>query len=170
MTNQEIVVPVASRPTVTEYGIPESSEGMLPWSFAESRLIDAKNYWVATVSPAGIPNSVPVWASWINGKIYFSVGETTRSARNLAKNPQISVNLESGDEVVYLKGKAEIIQNPDPELSRAIDDDFARKYNYRFSEQSQSPVGEGMFVVEPRVVIAWSKLPGDATSWHFNER
>lgn len=167
MTGSETIEPMATRPGVQGFGIPESLEGLLPWSFAESRLRDAKNYWVATVSPGGIPNSVPVWAAWIGGKLYFSASDVTRTARNLAQNPNISVNLESGDEVVYLKGVASIVHGPSSELSQAIDDDFGRKYNYRFSEQSDTPVGEGLFVVEPRVVIGWSNLPSDATKWEF---
>ena len=36
---------------MSAYGVPESAEGMLPWSWAEERLVPAHNYWVVTAGP-----------------------------------------------------------------------------------------------------------------------
>ena len=53
-------VPKASRPYVPEYGIPNTEEGMLPWSYVNERMEKALNYWICTVSPEGEPHATPV--------------------------------------------------------------------------------------------------------------
>ena len=88
------------------YGVPETEEGLLPWSWATARLEAALNYWFATTRPDGRPHAMPAWAVWLDDSLYFEGSPATRRARNLAENPQVSVHLESGDEVVILEGRA----------------------------------------------------------------
>lgn len=68
------------------YRFPEASEGLLPWSHAEKLLQDARNYWIATVRPAGCPHVTPVWGAWVGRALYFDGSPTTRWARNIAMN------------------------------------------------------------------------------------
>ena len=44
------------------YGIlgPTQDSGLLPWSWAEQRLLAARNYWVASCWPDGRPHVMPV--------------------------------------------------------------------------------------------------------------
>jgi hypothetical protein len=161
----EQTTPRASRPVMPGYGVPENDEGMLPWSHAVERLTAAKNYWVATAAASGRPHAVPVWGLWVEGALYFGVGP--RSARNLTENPAVSIHLENGDDVVILEGTAEQVHDPDPALSKAIDEESARKYDWRPSAEGSEPVGEGYYVLRPRVAYAWTSFPGDATRWHF---
>jgi hypothetical protein len=158
--------PAASRPLMPGYGVPETDEGMLPWSHAAERLATAKNYWVVTADEDGRPHAIPVWAAWVEDRLYFGAGP--RSARNLAENPAVCIHLESGDDVVIVEGRAEVVHQPSAELSRAIDDDIAHKYDWRpSSEGSGEAVGEGMYVLLPRVAYAWKSFPSDATRWQF---
>lgn len=159
--------PVASRPTADGYGIPETDKGLLPWSHAVERLKNAKNYWIATATADGRPHAMPVWGLWIDGALYFGTGAKTRTGRNLAANPQAVVHLESGDEVVVLEGSIEVLHDPDPALSKALDDGSAEKYDWRPSKDQSEPVGEGSFVFRPRVAFAWTSFPKDATRWRF---
>ncbi len=53
--------PKPSRPHIPEYGIPESEEGMLAWSYVCERMAQARNYWISTTSPEGQPHGTPVW-------------------------------------------------------------------------------------------------------------
>jgi nitroimidazol reductase NimA-like FMN-containing flavoprotein (pyridoxamine 5'-phosphate oxidase superfamily) len=69
------------------YGISESAEGMLPWSWAEERLSDSRNYWVASTRPDGRPHLMPVWAVWVGDALYFSTARTSTKARNLFASP-----------------------------------------------------------------------------------
>ena len=53
--------PNARRPYMPGYGIvgPGEGRGLLPWSWAEERLIASHDYWVATVWPDGRPHVMP---------------------------------------------------------------------------------------------------------------
>lgn len=158
--------PVAQRPHIPGYGVPESDEGMLPWSDVVVRLEQAKNYWVATASRDGNPHAVPVWGAWIDGALYFGVGP--RSSRNISANPQVSIHLESGDQVVIVEGRIEQLTNVDPALSRDLDETFAMKYDWRPSDEGVT-AGEGSLVFRPSTAYAWTSFPGDATRWTFPE-
>lgn len=159
------IEPVASRPRMEGYGVPERDEGMLSWRHVTERLEESRNYWVGTAGADGRPHAVPVWGAWDGDALYFGGGP--RTARNLAANPQVAVHLESGDDVVMLEGAVEVIANPDPSLSARLDDAFATKYDWRPSEEGGGAVGEGMYVLRPRVVFAWTRFPEDATRWRF---
>ncbi|HEU4760074.1 MAG TPA: pyridoxamine 5'-phosphate oxidase family protein, partial [Dehalococcoidia bacterium] len=64
--------PMVSRPHMPGYGISEDDEGLLPWAWAEERLAKSHNYWVATARPDGRPHAMPVWAVWLDDRLYFS--------------------------------------------------------------------------------------------------
>jgi Pyridoxamine 5'-phosphate oxidase len=100
------------RPYMPGYGIRPDGEGLLPWSFVDERMANARNYWVATTRPDGRPHATPVSGVWIDGSFYFGTGPGSRKARNLAKNQHLVVHLESGDEVVILEGVAEEVADP----------------------------------------------------------
>jgi general stress protein 26 len=163
------------------YGVPTGEEGMLPWSHASERLVRARNYWIGTTQPDGQPHAMPVWGVWVNETLYFGMDPRTRTARNLAANPALVVHLESGDDVVILKGTAEVVTNA--ALLARIGKFFAAKYEGG-EEPGEEPGGAegdaggaegdagggGMYAVRPRVAYAWSQFPGNATRWRFGER
>ena len=66
--------PRAGRPYMPGYGIvgPDEGRGLLPWSWAEERLIASHDYWVATVWPDGRPHVMPVWGIWHDESVWFS--------------------------------------------------------------------------------------------------
>ena len=135
------------RPHVPGYGIPETDEGVLPWSFALERLERAQNYWIATTRPDGRPHAVPVWGVLVEGTVYFGGGPETVWARNLARDPRVVVHLESGDEVVIIEGTAirHTEENTDAALLTKIDDAYEPKYDmrhgthHRFSSAARHP-------------------------------
>jgi hypothetical protein len=92
------------RPDIPGYGIRPDGEGILPWSFVDERMANARNYWVATTRPDGRPHAMPLSGVWIDGSFCFGTGPGSRKARNLAENPHLVVHSESGDEVVILEG------------------------------------------------------------------
>jgi hypothetical protein len=149
-----------SRPHAPGYGIRRDAKGLLPWSFVEERMAAAREYWVATVDPDGRPHLTPVWGLWVDGVFYFGSGPRTRKARNLAENPNVAVHPE-GDDVVILKGVAEVVTDPDPALSERVYAASAAKYGMG------SHSIEGYYAVRPRVAFAWtgSGLTQTATRW-----
>jgi hypothetical protein len=166
--------PRAERPHIPEYGVPESDEGLLPWSRVSERLAGARNYWIVTAGPKGRPHAIPIWGAWVGNAVYFEGGGHTRWARNLAANPAVTVHLESGDDVVILDGVAGEISRPDRALFAAIDAAYAAKYDYKPSNNLKGPDDEpfpegGLYVVRPRVVLAWTAFPRDATRFRFGD-
>lgn len=151
------------RPWMPGYGVPNSEEGLLDLADIRNRLAAAKNYWICTATSSGTPHAVPVWAAFLNDTIYFGVGP--RSTRNLIANAAVSVHLDSADQVVIAEGVAEQIHDPAPELSKSIDDQYAAKYDWRPSGDSETSVADGWFALAPNRLIAWTSFPADATRW-----
>ena len=152
-----------SRPVADGYGIPDSEEGILELDAVRERLATAQNYWIASASAAGQPHAVPVWGAFVDDVLYFGGGP--RTTRNLKANPHVSVHLESGTEVVILEGPVETVDDPDPALSQAIDEQYAAKYDWRPSSEGSDPVGKGWFRLDPTRIIAWTQFPADMTRW-----
>jgi hypothetical protein len=161
--------PKASRPTS-----PASywRSRPLPWAWARQRLIDARNYWVVSVLPDGRPHSRPVWGVWSDEQLYFDTG--SRIGANLMVNPEVTVHLESGDEVVILEGTVERVTDVE-EGHR-----FAAAYNPKYHGELTEPPG-ALFVVRPRVAFGWVSDPtgldgpgaifaSTGTRWDFEER
>ena len=69
------------------YGISPGPNGLLPWSWAQARLRDARNYWVASTGPDGAPHLAAVWAVWFDGAVVFSTGGRSRKARCFMPKP-----------------------------------------------------------------------------------
>ena len=64
--------------------------------------------WLTTVTPAGQPQSMPVWFLWEDGEILFFSFRTAVRNRNLRANPRVSFHLgdRSGGDVVSIEGEA----------------------------------------------------------------
>ena len=156
---------IADRPHMPGYGIPENKKGLLDWSHVTERMTVAQNYWICTVSPDARPHATPVWGLWLDDKLYFGGGATTKRSRNLAENRAVTVHLESGSDVIILQGEAVPLTNPDKELTVRLADLSAEKYGYRPKpEDYEAP---GTFVFAPKVVLAWKEFPKDATRWRL---
>lgn len=164
--SQDLSRPVASRLQVpADYGIdPDKLAGMLDWSWAEERLTQAHNYWLATTQPDGKPHAMPIWGVWLDATYYFSTGRASHKGRNLAQNPEVVIHLESGDEVVIMEGRAEEVS--EAALISRMADIYAAKYN---GIRPVSDQGSAVYAVPPRLVFGWleSDFPNTATRWQF---
>ena len=153
----------ADRPHMPGYGISESAEGMLPWSWAEERLAGSRNYWVATTRPDGRPHLMPVWAVWTGDTLYFSTARTPTKARNLFANPNCSVSTEHGDEAVILEGS--VVHEEDHSVLRPVWDAYKAKYDWSLK-------GQSMFALRPTVAFAFietaEQFATAATRWRFD--
>ncbi len=146
------------------YGVPKSRTGLLSWSHADERLAAARSYWVGTTLPDGSPHAVPLWGVWSNGQLFFGTDPETRTARNLAQNPEVVVHLESGDDVVILKGAVVLVTDHD--LLKRIAGLGAAKYGGPVPEEDQD-AAHPAYALKPRVVYAWTNLAKDPTRWRF---
>lgn len=165
-------VPRTGRPSMPEsYGLAPASEGeILPWSWAEERLTQSRNYWVVTVRPDGRPHAMPVWGAWVDGAFYFGTGSDSRKGRNIAENPRAVVHLESGDDVVILEGVMEEVSG-DADSVRRFEDGFNPKYGFEGDSEEMDLVelGAVIFRMSPQVAFGWTEanFPRNATRWVF---
>jgi general stress protein 26 len=138
----------------------------LPFSHAEARLTNSRNYWICTARPDGRPHSIPVWGFWVDGALFFGTARASRKARNLAQNPAVSIHLESGDDVIILEGNAVEVDLTDK--SRLPPLDAASRAKYKMPLMATPEVV--LYSVRPRVVLAWTEnnFPNNATRWQFD--
>lgn len=139
--------PVASRPTrPPDYWVAR----LIPWDWARARLVEARSYWVASVRADGAPHSRPVWGVWLDGALYFDTG--SRIGKHLVANPEVTVHLESADEVVIVEGRAERVAD------RGAVRRFLDAYNPKYHGILTTEPGT-VFVVRPRVAFGWLADP-----------
>ena len=169
-------MPRTERPQVPEgYGMPEGDEGLLPWEWAEERLTNAEIYWFATTRPNGRPHSSPTWAVWLDGKLYFDGSSEARRLKNIAANPDVSVHLESGKEVVIIEGTARALgAAPERAFAERLAAAFGAKYRgYDYSPSADQWDEGGLYVMTPRVGLGWTFREGEEfgktyTRWRFD--
>jgi general stress protein 26 len=92
------------------YGVPADPADVLPWAWAQERLVRNRNYWVVTASAAARPHALPVWGVWLpeTDRFWFSCSPTSRKFRNIAENPQCAVTIDDTVECVSVEGLARI--------------------------------------------------------------
>jgi hypothetical protein len=157
--------PLITRPRFPE-GYLTDPKGLLPWSHVERKLTEAKNYWLSTVRTNGHPHSIPKWGVWVDGKLYFDGSPVTRHARNIARNPHVSVHLESGEDVVIVEGVAKAHPKPTSELGIELSRAYAAKYaDSGYAPKPDQWDNGGLYVVTPNTVLAWTKFTEDPTKF-----
>jgi nitroimidazol reductase NimA-like FMN-containing flavoprotein (pyridoxamine 5'-phosphate oxidase superfamily) len=146
--------PVATRPYMPGYGIlpADSGSGLLPWSWAEERLARSHDYWLATVTPDGLPHLMPVWAVWHERKLWFSSSIGSRKARNLVAHPRCTVSTEDPLEPVVAAGRAERIQ--DPQALAAMLAAENAKYGTDYGPDMVDPASNSVYALRPEWVFA----------------
>lgn len=95
---------------MADYGVPTDLAGALPWTWAQQRLVENKNYWVITASALGRPHAMPVWGVWLpdTDRFWFSCSPNARKVRNLAENPQCVVTVDDTNECVSVEARARL--------------------------------------------------------------
>jgi PPOX class probable F420-dependent enzyme len=106
---------------------------------AEGRLRAEPVVWLTTVSPAGQPQSTPVWFLWQDGTFLIYGSASGPKVRNLEANPRVSLHLEGdghGGSNVIFEGAARI----DPSGPRADTvPDYVAKYGELVSALGWTP-------------------------------
>lgn len=163
--------PRAERPAMASYGVTADPSGLLPWSWAETRLLACRNYWVATADLAGRPHALPVWGVWLpdRAEFAFSCAPDARKARNIAANPAVCVMVDDTVECVSLEGVASALV--DPSERAAVADVYAVKYapGPERAAMSAFVLSNAMFTVRPRrgfgIIEREAEFATRATRW-----
>ncbi len=134
-----------------------------PWEIVEEKLTASRNYWIGTTRANGAPHAKPVWGLWLDGALWFGSGSGSVTARNLARNPRLSMHLESGDNVVILEGVAAAVTSgsaPGAVLSR-----YAQKYDMAEEEMAEGD----WYRFAPSVAFTWTERDflRTATRWRW---
>jgi len=158
--SRKVSQPKSTRPLMPGYGIPKTSKGLLPWTWAEQRLKKSHNYWISTARPDGSPHSMVIWGLWLDGAFYFSTGAQSRKAQNLAHNPKCVIGTEKAEQAVVVEGEAHLTR--DPELLRRFAGLYEKKYKWDMKDST-----EPVYVVRPRVAFGLyeKNFMGSATKW-----
>jgi hypothetical protein len=111
------------------------------WSFTE----DSGEIFIETATWYGIPHSVTAWCLTVGDDLYVSAdyADEKRWVANVARNPNVRL---------WIKGKVyeQMLERvTDPEIIAAIDNGWARKYDY---DEADWEVDEEMVVGHWRVV------------------
>jgi hypothetical protein len=158
------MAPTPERPRMPSgYGVPTDASGaeLLPWTEAERRLLEARNYWICSTRADGRPHAVPVWGLWRDGALVFSTSRSSQKGRNLAARPDAVAHTESGDDVVILEGAVEEI-----DLTPELADAYSAKYGLR-----PEPAADDVWLaLRPRVAQTWleREFARTATRWSFD--
>jgi uncharacterized pyridoxamine 5'-phosphate oxidase family protein len=87
----------------------------LPWSRVEEQLESDgshRTYWLATTDRDGRPHLAGVGAIWLDGKVYFVSGASTRKSRDLATKPECALSVSLTDVDLVVEGKAAKVTDP----------------------------------------------------------
>lgn len=162
--------PRASRPEMPGYGIvgPDAGGGLLPWSWAEERLNNSHNFWLATHWPDGRPHVMPVWAIWHAEALWFSSSKPSRKARNLAADPRCVLTTEDSQNPVVVEGSAELLT--DPASLQTFLEVMNAKYATDYGLDMVDPATNCAYRVRPTWVFGLraDEFTGSPTRWIFS--
>jgi len=151
------------------YGMQPAGEGtgLLPWSWAEERLVASRNYWVVSRWPDGRPHAMPVWGIWHEETFWFSSSKPSRKSKNLSADPRCVVTTEDADNPVVVEGIAELIAGPN-DLATLLGLENA-KYSTDYGIEMLDPVANSAFRVRPLWVFGLQAgdFTGSPTRWDF---
>src|SRR5258706_2892996 len=156
--------PITERPYMPGYGIDSTAAGLLPWSWAEQRLRDARQVFVATRGADGAPHLAAVWSVWLDGALHFSTSGSSRKARDLDAEPRCAITPGDGAESVVLEGVARRVTD-EPEVA-AIRAAYLAKYGEGFPgpDDDNRP-----YTVRPATAFGMTaaQVTSSATRWRF---
>jgi PPOX class probable F420-dependent enzyme len=163
------VEPAADRPFMPGYGIEDAAAGtgLMPWQWAEAKLIASHDYWVVSVWPDGRPHAMPVWGVWDDASLLFSSGGRSRKVRNLRADPRCVVAVQDTNDPVVLEGTARIETDP-AVLARTIAL-INVKYQTDYGVEFLDPAVNATVRVRPRqgFGLVQDDFSGSPTRWRF---
>lgn len=108
---------------------------------AQARLEKEPIAWLTTVSPAGQPQSTPIWFLWDGEEFLIYGSKAGPKTPNIKANPHVSLHLEGdgkGGGIVTFEGTASI-----DEAAAGLDDaaDYLAKYGDMIKAMGWTPAG-----------------------------
>jgi PPOX class probable F420-dependent enzyme len=134
-------------------------DSFLSWAEVAGCLAAARNYWLCTTMPSGAPHAAPVWGVVTGQTLYLYTERRTVKARNLAADPRIVVHLESGDNVLIVRGTAEEVGSPAevPHVVAALSAKYTAEGDRRYLPDA-NPDFDVVYAIRPQSAMVW-RLP-----------
>ncbi|MEY2476482.1 MAG: hypothetical protein QOG87_1797 [Actinomycetota bacterium] len=148
-------------PIPPAYGSPSK---LLDWDTVHTRLVEAKQYWLATVRADGRPHVVPLDGLWRDNQWYFGGSPETVKHRNLQAEPRVALHLPDATSAVIVEGTCAITV---PSKAEAEELAAASKQKYGYGVPA-SVYEAGVWTLSPAKVMAWSDLSVDPTRFFFS--
>ena len=128
----------------------------MTWAEIAERLGAARTYWLGTTTPAGAPHAAPVWGAVSDGTLYLYSERSTVKARNLAADPRAVVHLESGEDVLIVRGTAEDVGAPSavPSVVAALTAKYRRPQDQQYLPAAD-PDFDVVYAIRPQSAMAW---------------
>ncbi len=95
--------------------------------------------WLTTVTPAGQPQTFPIWFLWEDGEALIYSDRRAKRLLNIRANPRVSLHLDDdgkGGDVVIVEGEARVDDTTPPLPEHTA---YLAKYGAWITEQLGSP-------------------------------
>ena len=129
-------------------------------------LLDSRPGWITltTLSPNGYPHSVPIGYFRLGDEIFIGCRHPTQKTRNVARDPRVSLLIESGSTMrdikgLLIQGDADLVTDDGERLRLARE--AARQRGVADAELPAQPAPGGAYIrVRPRRTISWDYAKG----------
>jgi hypothetical protein len=122
------------------------------------RFAAAPVWWIATSSADDGPHTVPVWGVVVDGLLHTYADPGARRVRDLRADPRVVVHLESGSDVLIVRGTAtvggEVVEHPD--VVAAYAQAYPSPEDAAFLPGAPEMAGVVLVTVRPESALAWS--------------
>jgi PPOX class probable F420-dependent enzyme len=131
-------------------------DDVLCWPEVAARLAVARTYWLCTTMPSGAPHAAPVWGAVTGGILYLYSERNTVKAGNLAADPRVVVHLESGEDVVIVRGTAEDLGTPAqvPHVVAALSSKYTGQGDRQYLPEAD-PDFDVVYAIRPQSAMTW---------------
>jgi hypothetical protein len=134
--------------------------------------------WLATINPDGSPHVTGIGEIWVDDAFWFQTGDSTRKAKNLARDPRCTVSVATHEFDLVVDGEAHKITDPATVAARAERwaaegwparvDDTGVAITAEYSAPSAGPPPWFVYRIELHTATALLTVePGGATRWRF---
>ena len=106
--------------------------------------------------PSGAPHAAPVWGVVTGQVLYLYSERRTVKARNLAADPRVVVHLESGEDVLIVRGTAKDLGTPAqvPDVVAALSTKYTGEDDRQYLPDAD-PDFDVVYAISPQSAMMW---------------
>jgi hypothetical protein len=136
-------------------------DGTLSWPEVAARRAAARNYSLCTSTPSGARHAAPVWGVVTGQVLYLYSERRTVKARNLAADPRVVVHLESGEDVVIVRGTATDLGTP-AQVPGVVSAKYTGEDDRQYLPHAD-PDFDVVYAIGPQSALMWRLADYDAS-------